>query len=72
MTPAEPEEHAGITTLALPAGVHAQELLERLQERNIQAAVREGNLRLSPHFYCTPGEMETVLGALGEILSTPR
>jgi selenocysteine lyase/cysteine desulfurase len=70
VTPAEPDDHAGIVTLALPQGVDPQELFRQLQERNIHAAVREGKLRLSPHFYCTAGEMETVLGMLREILGT--
>jgi len=37
-----------------------QEAQKRLQERHVLVAIREKNLRLSPHFYLTTGELEAL------------
>jgi selenocysteine lyase/cysteine desulfurase len=39
-----------------------------LTERNIIVDHRPGLLRISPHFYNTMGENETIIGAIAEIL----
>jgi len=48
-----------------PKRVPAEEAAIRLKERHVIGAVRQGLLRLSPHFYTTTGELE----ALHRILS---
>lgn len=72
LTPHEPEERAGIVTLSIPPGLDPQVLLNRLRERKVLAAVREGKLRLSPHFYCSPDDMDRVLDAVRESAAHPQ
>lgn len=55
-----PEERAGIVTFRPP---DAQALFEKLKSRNIAVSLREGCIRLSPHFYNTSGEIDTALDA---------
>lgn len=46
----------------------ADEIFAELGKRNITAAVREGIVRFSPHFYNTREEIDTVAGVLKEIV----
>lgn len=62
-TPALDAERAGIVTISLRGG--EVQVFEELAKRGVTAAVREGKLRFSPHFYNTPDEMDTV-GAVME------
>ena len=57
LTPAAPEHRAGIVTLQIPAAADGNALFARMQERGVTAAIREGKIRFSPHFYNTPEEM---------------
>ena len=41
---------------------------EALAAAGVVASVRRGAVRLSPHFYITPEEMEVVLGVVAETL----
>jgi selenocysteine lyase/cysteine desulfurase len=54
---------AGIVA-ARHADILPREAMRRLRERNVICSVRQGYLRLSPHFYITKGELE----AIGRIL----
>jgi selenocysteine lyase/cysteine desulfurase len=58
-----PESGAGIVSFR-KAGVAATEIVRRLRENGISAAARAGWVRTSPHFYISPGEIDTFLGAL--------
>ena len=40
--------------------------LRRLKERKIMAAPRQGWIRISPHFYTTPHEIEALVEAVGQ------
>jgi len=60
-----PERRSGIVALLPPDPEGAARALTRA---GIVASVREGALRVSPHFYNTPEEMERLLGALNEVL----
>lgn len=68
MTPSDPEERAGIVTISLPGKVDAKAVFKGLQERNILAALREGRLRFSPHFYCSVEEMRMTVEATRDLI----
>ncbi|HZI11885.1 MAG TPA: aminotransferase class V-fold PLP-dependent enzyme [Myxococcus sp.] len=55
-----PEHRAGILTF-LPPGVQPRALGVYLAERDVAHSVRRGRIRLSPHFYNTPEEMDRLV-----------
>jgi selenocysteine lyase/cysteine desulfurase len=58
---------AGIVA-ARPRSVNPKEAARRLSERKVVCSVRQGSVRLSPHFYTTKGELEafdTILEKVG-------
>jgi len=57
---------SGIVAGRPPRRVDLGEARERLRERHIITAVREGYLRLSPHYYITTGELEALDKILGK------
>lgn len=57
------ENGAGIVSFRKP-GVDPVELVTRLREQRIIAAARAGWVRMSPHFYITPEEIDGVLAEL--------
>lgn len=67
LTPWErPEERSGIVVFAPPEGGPAPaEVAAELKEQQIEIAVREGRLRVSPHFYNEPEQIDRLLEALG-------
>ena len=66
LTPSETARRAGIITLQLPEKTDGRALMRELQRRSITASLREGYLRLSPHFYNTDEEMEITAEAILE------
>ena len=56
-SPGSGQPIAGIVA-ARPPGVAPQEAVERLAARKVVCSVRQGTVRLSPHFYTTKGELE--------------
>lgn len=68
MTPADPEERAGIVTIRLPEHVDTKGVFDGLRERNIIPALREGLIRFSPHFYCSVEEMRVTVAATRELM----
>ena len=58
-----PENRSTIVAVPLPDGEHAP-LLAHLKEQGVVAAVRDGNLRLSLHFYNHEDDIERLLTAL--------
>jgi selenocysteine lyase/cysteine desulfurase len=60
-TPAEPERRAGIVAFTMPG---FEEASKRLRMAGVTHSVREGAIRLAPHFHNTLGEVETVLTGL--------
>lgn len=61
VTPSDPERRGGILALEVPA---PHRVLDHLAAAGVQAAVREGLLRLAPHWWVNPGEMERVVAIL--------
>jgi selenocysteine lyase/cysteine desulfurase len=50
---------AGIVAARHP-GISPVEVLRRLRERRVVVSARQGNVRFSPHFYTTRGELEAL------------
>ena len=46
----------------------AQKILDALTKGNINCAVREGMVRLSPHFYNTSDEIDRVVDELRKVI----
>lgn len=65
LTPRKPEERSGIVTFRLP-GVDAPALWKALLSRGVVCASRSGGIRISPHFYNTPEEIERFFEILAE------
>lgn len=65
LTPKEPACRAGIVTFR-PR--NSQELFEKLKAEKISVSLREGCIRISPHFYNTPDEMEKALSIIEQSL----
>jgi cysteine desulfurase / selenocysteine lyase len=67
ITPKAAEHRAGIVTVRTAEPELSKEVFEGLRKRNITAAVREGCVRFSPHFYNTAEEMRSTAAAVREI-----
>jgi len=59
----EPENRSGIVAVQKPA-LDSRHIVHDLKQRGIVAAPRQGWVRLSPHFYISPEEIERVIDAL--------
>ena len=62
-SPRDAEHKSGIVTFAHPE-INSKLLLKKLEESNIQASLRNGNIRVSPHYYNSEDEIDAVLHAL--------
>lgn len=71
ITPEPPQERAGIVSLRLPSGVNGPNLMARLEHAGIAPALREGYLRISPHFYMTRDEIDRTVDAVKQGLASP-
>ena len=58
-----PESGAGIVTFRHPRS-DSREIVARLKSRGIIAAPRQGWIRMSPHFYISPSDIDRVLSEL--------
>jgi cysteine desulfurase/selenocysteine lyase len=63
ITPTPEREHAGIVSSNFP---DAEKVFERLHRQNIIISLRQGRLRVSPHFYNTEEEMKKLMVGLFE------
>ena len=61
--PRTPETGAGIVSFR-HAGEDSRLMVQRLRDQGIIAAPRQGWVRMSPHFYISPAEVDRVLAAL--------
>ncbi len=59
----EPENASGIIAVHKP-GLDSRHIVHDLRQRGIVAAPRQGWVRLSPHFYISPEEIERAVDAL--------
>ncbi|RMF14681.1 MAG: aminotransferase class V-fold PLP-dependent enzyme [Alphaproteobacteria bacterium] len=62
-TPKDPARHGAMIAIR---SRDDQALVERLAERGIITSCRDGNLRVSPHFYNTEADIERLLVALAD------
>jgi cysteine desulfurase/selenocysteine lyase len=67
ITPRSAGHRAGIVTIRMSRPDASKALTKELQRRHITAAVREGCVRFSPHFYNTIDEMHAIAAAVREI-----
>ncbi len=68
----EPAHRSGIVTFRLhndPSSARTKNLFDFLTERKIITAYREGYIRVSPHGYNSPEDMEQLTGAIQEFLN---
>ena len=63
ITPREASEHSGIVSFNFP---DAEKVFERLHNQNIIISLRQGRLRVSPHFYNTEEEVKKLIAGLME------
>lgn len=59
----EPENSAGIISIHKP-GIDSRKVVHDLKQHGIVAAPRQGWVRLSPHFYISPEEIDRVIDVL--------
>jgi len=62
------EPRSGIVSFKVP-GREAAALVPALERRGVQVTARHGAIRVSPHFYNTAAEIETLFESLDDILS---
>jgi cysteine desulfurase/selenocysteine lyase len=67
VSPRDPERRAAIVTFTLGDPARDEELVRRLGEQGIVVALRPRGVRVSPHFYNTPVEIERFLEALPQV-----
>ena len=65
VSPDHPEERSGIVTFRVP-GVDNAALWKALLSRKAVCSHRAGGIRVSPHFYNTPEEIDRLFEALKE------
>jgi cysteine desulfurase/selenocysteine lyase len=74
VTPRARENRSGIVTFSTGSADENVKLMKRLQEKKIMVSVRYtsnvGGIRVSCHFYNSPEDIETLLGALRNISGT--
>lgn len=64
VTPTDPERRGGIFAFRVEEGARVHESLSR---EGFTLALREGSLRIAPHFYNTAGEMERLVERLSAL-----
>ena len=63
-SPDSDQDRAGIVTVELSDQKIPLSVLQGLAKRNINVSLREGKIRISPHFYNSPEEIEITIDAL--------
>ncbi len=63
ITPIARSQRAGIVTFN-KKNVDSMELYKRLRQHNVACSLREGYLRVAPHFYNTPQELDRLVALL--------
>lgn len=71
ISPRNPEDRSGIVTFRVP-GADPQALWKSLLARGVVCSPRLGGIRVSPHFYNTPEEIERFFAILAEEISVGR
>lgn len=64
-TPREHSQRSGIVTLTVP---DAERVFTALNAQNIIVSLREGKIRIAPHFYNTAEDISSVCNAISELV----
>ena len=64
VSPRRATERSSLLTFACPPGTDSAALAKSLNERAVYCSLREGMIRLSPHFYNTAADFERLLECL--------
>ncbi len=67
LTPFEDSERAGILLFSLGSETRNKKVFKKLLEKKITISLREGKLRVSPHFYNTRDDMDQFLNILQQV-----
>ncbi len=65
------EHRSGIVSFAVP-GAEAEQIAEWMRERGIIVAARGGGVRVAPHFYNSPDDVDAFVAALQEFMASRR
>jgi cysteine desulfurase/selenocysteine lyase len=68
LSPMDEKERSGIFTFCVP-GCDSKALVKKLLDRGVVTAPRGGGIRVSPHFYNPPGDMDAFLERLRDCLA---
>lgn len=69
VSPRGPGEKSAIVSLRVPQGFDPAEVARTLRARRIHVAGRRGMIRVAPHFYNRPEQLDRLLSSLEEILA---
>ena len=64
ITPIQPQDRAGIITFSVNGMDSPNDFVNSLKSNGITISAREGYIRISPHYYNTTDEIETVLNLI--------
>ncbi len=64
ITPMQPQDRAGIITFSVNGMDSPDDFVNSLKSNGITISAREGYIRISPHYYNTTDEIETVLNLI--------
>lgn len=64
ITPIQPQDRAGIITFSVNGMDSPDDFVNSLKSNGITISAREGYIRISPHYYNTTDEIETVLNLI--------
>ncbi len=67
-TPLPEDERAGIVTISLAPPLDPLNAFEKLRDRGVTIAIREGKLRYSPHFYNSMEDMDRAADITEEVI----
>lgn len=70
LTPTDSSRRANILVLSHTTDEIVEMVFDQLNQRNIHAALREGNIRISPHLYNTTSEIDSVIEVFANATTT--
>ena len=63
-SPRNDGERSGIVVFDPPPQIEPKQIVADLETKDIVIVVREGRLRVSPHYYNTPEQIDTLLDTM--------
>jgi selenocysteine lyase/cysteine desulfurase len=71
ISPTSADQRAAIVVISAADPRDNETAYQRLADAGIDAALRAGNIRLSPHLYNTPGQIQHAAAILASTTTTP-